>query len=154
MMATPLRLGTATAFAATLAFTAAACGGGGGYDSGGSPTAPSGGGGASVPTITIRAGGVLDPQEIRINVGQQVRFVNEDTQAHHPQSNPHLQHTDCGEANVAVVNPGQSVTTTAFPQAKSCGYHDHMNPDTTRLHGTIRIGGDSGPTGPVYVVHD
>ena len=105
-----------------------------------------------MPTVTIRAGGILDPQEIRIDVGQQVRFVNEDAQAHHPQSNPHLQHTDCPSANAPVVNPGQSVTTQAFTNVRACGYHDHMNPDTTRLHGTIRVGNADGPTGPVYVV--
>jgi plastocyanin len=103
--------------------------------------------------VTIRAGGVLDPQEIRIDVGQQVRFVNEDSQMHHPQSNPHLQHTDCPQANVAALNTGQSATTSAFTTMRACGYHDHNNPDNTRLHGTIRVGNADGPTGPVYVVH-
>jgi hypothetical protein len=152
MKAAVKQFGTASALAFVLALAMAACGGGGGGYGGGptSPTSPSG----SIPTVTIRAGGTLDPQEIRIEVGQQVRFVNEDSQAHHPQSNPHLTHTDCPQANVAVINPGQSATTNAFPVVRSCGYHDHMNPDATRLHGTIRIGGDTGPTGPVYIVHD
>lgn len=141
----------ALAVAAALALILIACGGGGGYSN--TPTGPSNPGGGTVPTVTIRAGGNLDPQEIRIQVGQQVRFVNEDSQAHHPQSNPHLMHTDCPQANIAVINPGQSATTQAFPTAKACGYHDHSNPDVTRLHGTIRIGDAEGPTGPVYVVH-
>ena len=152
MMATGQRVRLACVTIACLV-VATSCGGGGGYDSGNSPTGPSNPGGGTIPTVTIRSGGTLDPQEIRIATGQQVRFVNEDTQPHHPQSNPHLQHTDCPQANVAVVNPGQSVTTQAFPTAKTCGYHDHMNPDNTRLHGIIRIGGDTGPGGPVYVVH-
>ena len=136
--------------AAGLAGALAACGGGG-YGGGPSPTAPSPGG--SVPTVTIRAGGVLDPQEIRISVGQQVRFVNEDSQAHHPQSNPHLAHTDCPQANIPVLSTGQSANTGTFDSAKACGYHDHMNPDVTRLHGTIRVGAAEGPGGPVYVRH-
>jgi plastocyanin len=149
-----LTTGPALGAAAGLALVLIACGGGGGYS--GPPSTPTGPSnpGATVPTITIRAGGVLDPQELRIDVGQQVRFVNEDSQTHHPQSNPHLQHTDCPSANVQVLNPGQSATTAAFGTVRACGYHDHMNPDTTRLHGTIRVGNADGPTGPVYVVHD
>lgn len=142
--------GSALAVAAALALVLIACGGGGGYGS--TPTGPSNPSG-SVPTVTIRAGGTLDPAEIRIEVGQQVRFVNEDNVAHHPQSNPHLMHTDCPQANVTPVNPGQSVTTSSFTTVRACGYHDHINPDTTRLYGTIRVGAAEGPTGPVYSVH-
>ena len=143
------KLATASTLAMGLAVALAACGGGG-YSGG--PTSPSTPGG-TVPTVTIRAGGTLDPKEIRIEVGQQVRFVNEDSRAHNPQSNPHLQHTDCPQANVPVVNPGASVTTGAFPSAKNCGYHDHMFPEDTRLHGTIRVGSDDTPPGPVYVIN-
>ena len=150
-MARRKRLGFASMFAALLAYAAAACGGGGG----GSPTGPSNpGGGSSAATVTIRAGGVLDPQEVRIDVGQQVRFVNEDSSPHHIQSNPHGQHNECTQTNVAMLNPGQSATTSSYTQVKSCGYHDHLNDQRTQLHGTIRVGGDTGPTGPVYVVHD
>ena len=152
-MATLRRLGTASAFASLLALGVAACGGGGGYNN--TPTAPSnpGGGGSSTATVTIRAGGVVEPLEVRISTGQSVRFVNEDSRAHHIQSNPHGAHNNCEETNIAVLNPGQSATTGAYGQAKSCGYHDHMDPDRTQLHGSIRVGGDTGPTGPVYVVH-
>jgi hypothetical protein len=146
--------GSALGVAAALALMLIACGGGGGGYSNtpSTPTGPSTPGGTT-PTVTIRSGGTLDPLEIRIQVGQQVRFVNEDSQPHHPQSNPHLQHTDCPQANVAVINPGQSATTQAFATAKACGYHDHINPDVTRLHGTIRIGDADGPSGPVYIVN-
>jgi plastocyanin len=150
-MATLVRLGTAVAFAGVLAFAAVACGGGGGYGSN-TPTGPSNPG-ASAATVTIRAGGTADPLEVRINVGQSVRFVNEDSRAHHIQSNPHGQHNNCTQTNIAVLNPGQNATTGAYTEVKSCGYHDHMDPDRTQLHGTIRVGGDTGPTGPVYVVH-
>ena len=141
------RFGVALALATAGALVLSACGGGGG--GGNTPTSPTPSG--SVPTVTIRSGGTLDPQEIRIEVGQAVRFVNEDSVSHHPQSNPHLTHTDCPAANVTVLSPGQSATTTAFNSVQACGYHDHMNPDTTRLHGTIRVGNSTGPSGPVYV---
>lgn len=147
MNATLGRIGTASAVAACLALVVTACGGGSS-----TPTSPSTPGG-SVPTVMIRAGGTLDPQEIRINVGQQVRFVNEDGQSHQPTSNPHPQHTDCPEIRLETVSPGQSGTTAAFNAEKSCGYHDHLNADRAPLHGTIRVGGDTSPTGPVYLVN-
>lgn len=151
MSATLRNITMASVLAGGLALLATACGGGGYSEAPSTPTTPSNPG--TVPTVTIRSGGTLDPQEIRIDLGQQVRFVNEDSQAHHPQSNPHLQHTDCPQLNVPVLNPGQTATTTAFNVVKSCGYHDHMNPDTARLYGTVRVGGDDTPTGPVYVGH-
>lgn len=146
MNASVNRIRTAAALAGGLAL--AACGGG----SNSTPTSPSTPGG-NVATVTIRAGGTLDPREIRIDVGQQVRFINEDSQARQPTSNPHPLHTDCPEIRLGIISPGQSGTTTTFNAAKSCGYHDHMDADRTGLHGTIRVGGDTTPTGPVYVVN-
>ena len=154
MKAALRRTAAASAVALAAALGISACGGGGGSYSGGSPstpTAPSGPGGTA--TVTIKAGGTLDPQEIRIDVGQSVRFVNEDTQPRHVQSNPHLEHTECPQTNVPVLNPGQSATTGAYNSQRVCGYHDHLNPEQTRLHGTIRVGSAEGPSGPVYVVH-
>ena len=132
---------------------ALSCGGGGdGY--GGSPTTPSPGssGTATVPVITIRSDGSVEPKELRVEVQGQVRFMNQDSRAHQPQSNPHLQHTDCPAVNnVGVLQPGESRTTGTFNTARACGYHDHMNPDNTALGGTIRVAGAEGPPGPVYV---
>jgi hypothetical protein len=88
---------------------AASCGGGGDGYSGGSPTTPSpgGGGAATVPVVTIRADGSVDPKELRVDVQGQVRFMNQDSRPHQPQSNPHLQHTDCPAINnVGVLQPG------------------------------------------------
>ena len=149
MKATLQTFGMASAPAAALALVLTACGGGGGgYNS--PPTSPSPPSG-NTATVTIRAGGTVDPKEIRIDVGQQVRFVNEDGQAHQPTSNPHPAHTDCPEIRLSPVSPGQSATTGAFNTAKSCGYHDHMDADRTQMHGVIRVGGDNAPTGPVYL---
>jgi hypothetical protein len=81
-----------------------------------------------------------------------VRFVNQDTRAHQPQSNPHLVHTDCPAINaVGVLQPGESRMTGTFDVEKACGFHDHMNPDTQTLLGTIRVAGAEGPSGPVYI---
>jgi hypothetical protein len=103
-----------------------------------------GGGGSNAPT--------MNPKEVRIDVRQQVRFVNQDTRAHQPQSNPHLVHTDCPALNaVGVLQPGDSRMTGAFDVEKVCGFHDHMNPDSPNLGGTIRVAGAEGPAGPVYI---
>jgi plastocyanin len=102
--------------------------------------------------ITIRADGSVDPKELRVDVQGQVRFTNQDSRAHQPQSNPHLVHTDCPAINnVGVLQPGESRMTGTFDVAKACGFHDHMNPDTSGLGGTIRVAGAEGPPGPVYI---
>ena len=94
----------------------------------------------------------MDPKEVRIDVRQQVRFVNQDSRAHQPQSNPHLAHTDCPAINsVGVLQPGESRMTGTFDVEKACGFHDHMNPDSPNLGGTIRVAGAEGPPGPIYI---
>lgn len=138
-LAAPLMLGAA----------AVACGGGGGsYSPPTTPSNPS----ETTTTITIRADGTVSPKEVRIDVGQVVRFMNEDTRPHQPQSNPHLQHTDCPAINsVGTLAASQSRSTGAFTVEKACGFHDHMNPDTAGLAGTIRVAGAEGPPGPIYI---
>lgn len=130
-----------------------ACGGGGGdtyTNPASTPTAPTGAGTAA--TITIRADGTLEPRELRIAIQDTVRFINQDTRPHQPQSNPHLVHTDCPAINrVGVLQPGESRTTDAFTTEKVCGFHDHMNPDSAGLGGVIRVAGAEGPPGPVYL---
>ena len=127
-------------------------GGGGGYTPPTTPSTPSTGGNTGTVVITILSGGTLDQKEVRIDVRQQVRFVNQDTRAHQPQSNPHLVHTDCPAINsVGVLQPGESRMTATFDVEKACGFHDHMNPDTQSLLGTIRVAGAEGPPGPVYI---
>ena len=135
---------------ALAALALASCGGGNGY---GGPTSPGSGGGTGAvgATITIRANGTVEPSEVNISLGQRVRFVNEDGRTHQPTSNPHLSHTDCPALNLPIMNGGSSMNTGAFDQIKACGFHDHQNPDTEGLRGTIRVGGAGGPAGPVYV---
>jgi hypothetical protein len=133
----------------------AGCGGSdGGYSNPpNTPTTP-GGGTGNIAVITIRADGTVDPKEIRIAMRDQVRFVNQDSRSHQPQSNPHLMHTDCPAINqIGVLAPGESRTTAAFDIERACGFHDHMNPDATGLGGTIRVAGAEGPAGPVYIKH-
>ena len=117
----------------------AACGGGGGS----SPTSPSpvsGSPGPSGATITIGANGAVSPSQVTIAVGQSVTFINSDSRTHDMSSDPHPIHTDCPEMNaVSTITPGQTKLTNAFPTARTCGFHDHNNPDSSALQGRIVI---------------
>lgn len=130
-------LGQAIAVAALAMMSA--CGGGGS-----SPTSPSspvsGSPGPSGATITIGSNGAISPSQVTIAVGQSVTFVNNDTRTHDMSSDPHPTHTDCPETNaVSTLTPGQTKMTNAFPSARTCGFHDHNNPDSTALQGRIVI---------------
>jgi plastocyanin len=135
------RLVAALAVAATALVALAACGGGG------SPTGPSGGGagvgtgspGASGATITI-ANGRVTPSTVTIAVGQSVTFINNDGRVHNVSSDPHPNHTECPSINgVGTISNGQTKLTNSLPTARSCGFHDHDDPDNNQLKGTIVI---------------
>jgi plastocyanin len=115
----------------------AACGGGD------SPTNPgnTGGGspGPSGATITI-ANGQLSPSQVTVAVGQSVTFVNNDGRSHNVSSDPHPNHTDCPPVNaVNNLSNGQTRLTNAFTTARTCGFHDHDDPDNANLKGRITI---------------
>ena len=136
------------AAAIVVAAMAAACGGGGSS----TPTSPTTGGGTTTPpttgggtatdsaTITIGSNGSVSPSTVTITRGGRVTFVNNHTRAHDMSSDPHPEHTDCPEmAAVGFLSPGQSRTSSNFNTARSCGFHDHNEPDTAGLKGRIII---------------
>ncbi|MBY0496702.1 MAG: hypothetical protein K2Y23_21045 [Cyanobacteria bacterium] len=140
------------AAAIVVAATAAACGGGSG--GGSTPTSPTTGGGTTTTpppttgggtvtdsaTITIGSTGSVSPSTVTINRGGRVTFVNNHTRAHDMSSDPHPEHTDCVEmAAVGFLNPGQSRTSSNFNTARTCGFHDHNEPDNAGLKGRIII---------------
>lgn len=138
--------GIATAI--VVAATAAACGGGGSS----TPTSPTSGGGTTTPptsgggtatdsaTITIGSNGSVSPSTVTITRGGRVTFINNHTRAHDMSSDPHPEHTDCPEMNaVGFLSPGQSRTSSNFNTARTCGFHDHNEPDTAGLKGRITI---------------
>ena len=134
------RFTTATAIV-LLALSASACGGG--DDNPG--TGPSGGGGGGgggtgtvAATITITASGV-SPRDVTVAPGSRVTFVNNDSRPHDMASDPHPEHTNCTEINVGFLATGQSGTTQNLNRVRTCGFHDHNQPDVTSLQGTIRI---------------
>lgn len=100
-----------------------------------SPTPPPGGGST---TITITSAGV-SPRDITVAVGSRVTFVNNDSIPHDMSSDPHPEHTNCPEITVGFIAASQSRQTDNLNRARVCGYHDHNQPSTTSLQGTIRI---------------
>jgi plastocyanin len=130
---------TAATAIVLLALAASACGG----DDNPGPGPSNGGGGGGntgnvAATITITAAGV-SPSSVTVSPGQRVTFVNNDTRPHDMASDPHPEHTQCPEINVGFLQAGQSGTTQNLNTVRTCGFHDHNQPDVRTLQGTIRI---------------
>jgi plastocyanin len=104
------------------------------------PTAPSGGGtgGPIGATITITASGA-SPRTVTVAAGSRVTFVNNDSRPHDMNSDPHPEHTDCTEISVGDIQAGASRTTQNLTRVRTCGFHDHNQPNVTALQGTITI---------------
>ena len=61
-------------------------------------------------------------------------------------SDPHPEHTDCPEINnIGFISPGQTKETGNLNTVRTCGYHDHGNPDDA-LGVYRRLLGDATPT--------
>lgn len=113
----------------------AACGGG----DGSTPTGPGSTPGPSGATITI-ADGRVTPASVTINVGQSVTFINNNGRGHNVTSDPHPNHTDCPAINaVGNMTNGQTRLTNAFTTARTCGFHNHDDPDNASFRGSILI---------------
>jgi hypothetical protein len=111
----------------------AACGGGG------STPAPS-----PTPTnpyvVTISSSGVASPKQLVVPPGARVLFVNNDGRRHDMSSDPHPEHNDCPPFDqVGLLMPGQSRETGNLVTVRTCGFHDHENPDNNNLNGQIIV---------------
>jgi hypothetical protein len=120
-------------FSLLLMMIAAGCGGGGG------PTEPSPA--PSNPNrITISASGAVSPTELIVAPGTRVLFINNHARRHDMTSDQHPDHMDCPEINqVGVLQPGQNRETGNLVSVRTCGFHDHENPDEPLLKGRIVI---------------
>jgi len=136
------------AVGAVVAVMAAACGGGSSTPS--SPTPPT----STTPptttpptttptdsaTITIGADGRATPSSVTITRGGRVTMINNHTRAHDMSSDPHPEHTQCPEINqIGFLSAGQSRTSGNLNTARTCGFHDHNEPDNASLKGSIVI---------------
>lgn len=110
----------------------AACGGGGS-----TPSSPSG---DNPNQMVISSAGVLTPSEITVTAGSRVLFVNNHSRPHQITSDPHPEHTDCPEINqVGLLSQGQRRETGNLVTVRTCGIHDHDDPDNASLKGRIII---------------
>lgn len=132
-----IRYATVTA---ALAVLAAAC-------SSDSPSSPGGGGGSGGgpgtagpigATITIQ-NGRMNPSTVTVTVGQSVNFVNSDGRSRNVSSDPHPDHNQCTAMNVGNLNNGQTRPTGALTVVRTCGFHDHDQPDDANLKGSVVI---------------
>ena len=116
-----------------LALLFSACGGGG--SPGGPSPSPS-----NPFRITIGENGAVTPTELIVPPGTRVLFVNNHSRRHDMTSDPHPDHQDCPEINQAgLLQPGQSRETGNLVQVRTCGFHDHEDPDNALLRGRIVI---------------
>jgi plastocyanin len=114
-----------------------ACGG----SSSSNPNTPTGGcTPSSNPRTFVLQNNQVCPQTMTVALGSQVTFINQDSDVHEMDSDPHPEHTDCPEINqVGFLNPGQSRLSGNLNVARRCGFHDHRRPDNAALKGTITI---------------
>jgi plastocyanin len=92
------------------------------------------------PTITISSSGAVTPKELTVSPGTRVLFTNNDSRRHDMTSDPHPEHSDCDEINqVGPLNAGQSRETGNLVAVRTCGFHDHDDPNNTNLQGRIVV---------------
>ena len=105
---------------------------------GGSPSTPSS---SDNPNqMVISPAGVLTPPEITVPAGSRVLFINNHSRSHNVTSDPHPEHTDCPEINqVGLLAQGQRRETGNLVTVRTCGIHDHDDPDNASLKGRIII---------------
>ena len=117
-----------------LAGAVSTCGGGGGGNPGG--PSPS----DNPNQMTISSAGVLSPAELVVSPGSRVLFINNHAQRHNMTSDPHPEHNDCPEINqVGLLSQGQRRETGNLVTVRTCGIHDHDDPDNRNLRARIVI---------------
>ena len=66
--------------------------------------------------------------------------MNNDSRPHDMASDPHPSHEDCPPLDqVGFLSPGQSRTSGNFNTVRTCGFHDHNNPTSAGLLGSVTI---------------
>jgi hypothetical protein len=122
--------------AALVLAAALSCGG-----DGSSPGGPSGSCTPSTnPATLVIQNNAICPQTITVPRGSQLTILNQDSRNHEMTSDPHPSHTDCPELNqIGFLNTNQQRTSGNLNTARSCGMHDHTDPDRVSLRATITI---------------
>jgi hypothetical protein len=122
----------ASLFIGAIAITAVACGSD-------SPSAPStGNDGTIAQTLTITSAGIA-PKSVTVPLGSRITITNNDSRTHEMNSDPHPEHNSCPPLNVGTLTPGQSRTSQNLTTARTCGMHDHLDPDNPAWKTSIVI---------------
>ena len=123
-----------TAIAATVALVMA-CG------SSSSSTSPSGScTPSSSPATFVLMNNTVCPTTMTVPRGTQITISNQDSRTHEMDSDPHPEHTDCPEINqIDFLNSGQARQSGNLNIARTCGFHDHGNPDNAAIKGSVTI---------------
>jgi plastocyanin len=131
-----------------VAVTAASCGGGSSTPT--TPTPPT----STTPpattpptttptdsaTITIGSDGRVSPSTVTITRGGRVTMINNHNRNHEMTSDPHPEHSDCPDLNQwGFLQPGQQRTSGNLNTARTCRFHDHNEPSSTGLQGSVII---------------
>ena len=91
-------------------------------------------------TVTISGSGVVSPKDLTVPPGSRVLFVNSHSRRHDMTSDPHPDHLDCPELNqVGALNAGQSRESGNLVTVRTCGFHDHDDPNNVNLRGSIIV---------------
>ena len=91
-------------------------------------------------TITISGSGIVGPKDLTVPPGSRVLFVNSHSRRHDVTSDPHPDHLNCPELNqVGVLNVGQSRESGNLVTVRTCGFHDHDDPNNVNLRGSIIV---------------
>ena len=132
-----VRLLVAGAAAAAAVAVALSCGG----SSSPSTTGPTGScTPSSSPNTLVIQNNQICPRALTVTRGAQITILNSDSRVHEMYSDPHPEHTDCPELNqIGFLDSAQRRQSGNLNIARTCGFHDHGNPDNDGLKGTITI---------------
>jgi hypothetical protein len=112
----------------------AACGGGAGSTPAPSPTP------TSPYVITISSSGGAAPRDLTVPPGARNLFVNNDGRRHDMTSDDHPDHLECPALNqVGLLTTGQSRESGNLVVVRTCGFHDHEDPNNPNLKGQIIV---------------
>jgi plastocyanin len=106
-----------------------------------SSTSPSGSCTPSTNANTlVIMNGAICPQALTVTRGTQLTISNQDSRNHNMASDPHPEHTDCPELNqIGLLSTGQSRSSGNLNTVRTCGMHDHDDPNNGSLKARITI---------------
>jgi plastocyanin len=82
------------------------------------------------------------PSEVTVLVGGRVTFVNQNNRPHDITSDPLHLHTDCPAVmEIGFIQVGQTKQTGILSEARTCGFHDHLQENNLELRGRIIVRG-------------